>query len=127
LFGNPSSLHQTGKKSRKFINEASDYLFKTFTLDKNNYHLFYHSGATEGINTFFKGMALKYLKEKNVLNVFINSIVVFIDNDNEIKVSNSKVPILRPFQICDYISKLNDRLSKEEIMKIKLILEENII
>ena len=74
LFGNPSSLHQTGKKSRKFINETTDFLFKTFSLDPKNNHLFYHSGATEGINTFFKGVAFKNFKEKKKISFFFSTV-----------------------------------------------------
>ncbi|MDO9182410.1 MAG: aminotransferase class V-fold PLP-dependent enzyme [Bacteriovorax sp.] len=74
LFGNPSSLHQTGKKSRKFINETSDFLFKTFLLDPKDFNLVYHSGATEGINTFFKGIAFKFFKEKKVVSFFFSTV-----------------------------------------------------
>lgn len=70
LFGNPASLHQSGKKSRKFINETSEFLFKTFHVDKAAYDLLYHSGASEGINTFFKGLALSAFKEKKELTFF---------------------------------------------------------
>jgi cysteine desulfurase len=74
LFGNPSSLHQTGKKARKHINETSDYLFETFSLSPKGFNLFYHSGATEGINTFFKGIALQKFKEKKSVSFFFSSV-----------------------------------------------------
>ncbi len=63
LFGNPSSIHQTGKSSRKKINETTEFLYKTFSLSPNDFSLYFHSGATEGINTYFKGIALKHFKE----------------------------------------------------------------
>jgi cysteine desulfurase len=59
LFGNPSSLHLEGKKSKKYINETSKYLINLFQLSEKDFHLVYHSGASEGINSFFKGIALK--------------------------------------------------------------------
>lgn len=74
LFGNPSSIHQSGKKARKYISETSDYLFQTFSLDPKEFNLFYHSGATEGINTYFKGVAWKYFKEKKVASFFFSTI-----------------------------------------------------
>ncbi|MGZ3788018.1 MAG: cysteine desulfurase family protein [Bacteriovorax sp.] len=87
LFGNPASLHQTGKKARKHINEASDYLFQTFSLNPLDFHLIYHSGATEGINTFFKGVALKYFKEKKAASFFFSTVdhacVVHLKDDLE--------------------------------------------
>lgn len=64
LFGNPASLHATGKTSKKFISETRTFLFKTFELSENDYELVFHSGATEGINTFFKGNALFDFKNK---------------------------------------------------------------
>lgn len=74
LFGNPSSLHQTGKKARKFINETNQFLFDTFSLKKNSFNLFFHSGATEGINTFFKGIALLKFKEKKSVSFFFSTV-----------------------------------------------------
>ena len=64
LFGNPASLHHSGRHSRKAINQTTDYLFKLFALPKNDFDLLYHSGASEGINTFFKGLAFAGFKEK---------------------------------------------------------------
>lgn len=64
LFGNPASLHSTGKHAKKFINETSQFLFSTFGLDQKNFELIYHSGATEAINTIFKGNALVDFKNK---------------------------------------------------------------
>lgn len=61
-FGNPSSIHSTGKQSKRFINETSDYLKNFFSL--KYFDIFYHSGATEGINDIVKGFCLKSLKDK---------------------------------------------------------------
>lgn len=71
LFGNPASLHSTGKESKKFINQTSSFLFSTFGLSENTFDLIYHSGATEGINSVFKGNALNDFKaQKKSLFVF---------------------------------------------------------
>jgi cysteine desulfurase len=74
LFGNPASLHQTGKRARKHINDTSEFLFNTFSLNQNDFNLIYHSGATEGINTFFKGVALKHFNEKIASSFFFSSV-----------------------------------------------------
>ncbi len=57
LLANPSSVHTSGKKAKREIDRVKDFLFKTFGLDQNIYDLFFHSGATEGINTVVKGHA----------------------------------------------------------------------
>lgn len=36
--------------------------------------MIYHSGATEGINTFFKGVALKSFKEKKIVNFYFSTV-----------------------------------------------------
>lgn len=88
LFGNPSSLHQTGKKARKIINEANSYLYVLFGLKQNGHRLIYHSGASEGINTIFKGVALKYFKEKKQASFFFSTVdhacVVQLKDDLEV-------------------------------------------
>ena len=53
-FANPASIHKSGKKSRKLINQVTNQIFKSFGLDSKVYDLIYHSGATEFINTFFQ-------------------------------------------------------------------------
>lgn len=52
FWGNPASQHSTGKFARARLDEASDFLQQTFEI---NHRLFFHSGATEGINTFAQG------------------------------------------------------------------------
>lgn len=63
FWANPSSSHTSGKKSRKFINEAKNEIRSCFNL-QGDFDLFFHSGATEGINTFVKGYASKNPKSK---------------------------------------------------------------
>jgi cysteine desulfurase len=69
-FGNPSSVHATGKKARRGVNEVRSFLYSTFGLKDNEFELFFHSGATEGINTFVKGVALEATKAKQGLTFF---------------------------------------------------------
>ena len=51
-FFNPSALHKLGRESQKQINQTSAKLLDIFNL-KESHSVFYHSGATEGINTIF--------------------------------------------------------------------------
>ncbi len=57
LFANPASQHQSGKHSRKIINQATQFIFEHFHLESKTHRLIYQSGATEGINTVIKGMS----------------------------------------------------------------------
>lgn len=81
LFGNPSSLHSTGKYSKKYISETIDFLYETFKLSPDHYQLYFHSGATEGINNFFKGNALLDFKEGH------KSLFVFGATDHQAVIS----------------------------------------
>ena len=74
LFGNPSSLHSTGKKSRKVINDTSLYLFEKFSLNSSQFNLIYHSGASEGINAFFKGVALQGIRDHKKCAFFFSTV-----------------------------------------------------
>ncbi len=57
LFGNPASLHASGKRSKRAIGEVRDYLYQFFSLKESEHELYFHSGATEGVNQLVKGMA----------------------------------------------------------------------
>ncbi len=74
LFGNPSSIHHSGKRSRKFINEASEFIFHLFNLKSDTHRLLFHSGASEGINSVFKGLASKNFKDKKKVSFFFSSV-----------------------------------------------------
>ncbi|MGB0453569.1 MAG: cysteine desulfurase family protein [Bacteriovoracaceae bacterium] len=65
FYGNPSSTHSSGKKSKKAIREVEKFLYKTYSLNSSDYHLLFHSGATEGLNMIIQGSA-KCFKRKNV-------------------------------------------------------------
>lgn len=56
-FENPSSQHSGGKASRKIINESREKVFKAFGLNEKDTRLFFHSGATEGMNTLARSFA----------------------------------------------------------------------
>ena len=70
FFSNPSSVHYSGKKTQREINLVSDYLYETFSLPESAFDIFYHSGATEGINTIIKGFALE-AKNKGEKFIFV--------------------------------------------------------
>tara|TARA_B100001971_G_C18268046_1_gene596645 strand:- start:83548 stop:84660 length:1113 start_codon:yes stop_codon:yes gene_type:complete len=53
-YANPSSIHKSGKDARRLINQVTNQIFQTFHLDPKVYDLYFHSGATEFINTFFQ-------------------------------------------------------------------------
>ncbi|MCR9204622.1 MAG: aminotransferase class V-fold PLP-dependent enzyme [Halobacteriovoraceae bacterium] len=62
-FANPSSVHAAGKKSRREVSLVSEYLYEVFGFSENSFDLVYHSGATEGVNSIVKGLALHHKKE----------------------------------------------------------------
>ena len=64
LFGNPSSIHRSGKQSRRVIDNSRSYLFRTFGMDPQVYDLFFHSCATEGINTILYNWLVKQKRAK---------------------------------------------------------------
>lgn len=66
-FGNPSSIHSSGKASKRLINETSDFLKKTFNLPY--FEIFYHSGATEAINDILKGFCFYSLAKKERFHI----------------------------------------------------------
>jgi cysteine desulfurase len=68
LFANPSSQHSDGKSARKSVNDARQFIFKTFNRSEKNAKLFFHSGATEAIHTFASSFAeTARLSGKNLL------------------------------------------------------------
>ena len=57
FYANPSSQHQMGKEALKQIRNTSHYIFDFFSINSSDdFKIFYHSGATEGLNTFFKNL-----------------------------------------------------------------------
>lgn len=64
LFANSSSSHFSGQQVKKRAFEVREFLFSTFKLssNKSEFNLVFHSGATEGINTFFQTFTQQYPK-----------------------------------------------------------------
>src|SRR5690606_2480346 len=54
-FANPASIHHSGKTARRLVNEVRDSLYKNFSLKDDQFDLFFHSGATEGIGNLIRG------------------------------------------------------------------------
>lgn len=65
-FGNPSSIHSDGKSAQRLIRDTTSFLKEHFQLSQH--HVVYHSGATEGINAFFKGLAMERLQRGEKLH-----------------------------------------------------------
>lgn len=59
FLGNPSALHTSGKMALRLVNETRDYLLKTYSFEQTH-QVFFHSGATEGINTLIRGFLSYY-------------------------------------------------------------------
>lgn len=112
LFGNPSSIHQTGKASRKKINETIDFLYKTFSLSPDEYSLYFHSGATEGINTYFKGIALKHFKEK------IPSTFIFSNLDHSAVMSLEEDLFSLGHEVIYFSTDKNSEFDLSELIKL---------
>lgn len=67
-FGNPASIHQVGKKSKSLINQTIKKIQDTFNA--KTYEVFFHSGATEAINSVVKGFCFHALKDKKPFHIF---------------------------------------------------------
>ncbi len=67
-------MHQSGKKAKKFINETTSFLSSLFSISLNEFDLIYHSGASEGINSIFKGLAFRAFSEKRKICFYFSHI-----------------------------------------------------
>ena len=52
FYSNPSSLHREGREAQREIVKSKEYFFTLFGLSPYDYHLIFHSGATEGLQSF---------------------------------------------------------------------------
>ena len=66
LFANPSSIHSSGKRSKRAINEVKDFIYQLFSLSESEWEIVFHSGASEGINSVFKGFGIEYFGHTSV-------------------------------------------------------------
>ena len=69
-FANPSSVHSSGKKAKRLVSDTQDFLFSTFGLNENYFDCFFHSGATEGINTLLKGFCEYHKRQNQVVHFY---------------------------------------------------------
>ena len=59
LWANPAAQHSSGKKTRARLDEVAQLLHGTFKISTSVHSLVFHSGATEGINSWVLGHALQ--------------------------------------------------------------------
>lgn len=75
LLANSHSLHSMGKSSKKLVNLTREFLFDLFNLNSDNFDLFFHSGATEGINTIIQGVAqYSRMNDERGIHLFYSSV-----------------------------------------------------
>ncbi len=72
-FANPSAIHLSGKKASASLRESSEKILKVFNL-LGTHSIFFHSGASEGINTIVKGISHSLDLKGEKLNFFYSSI-----------------------------------------------------
>lgn len=65
FFGNPSSIHSDGQKSRLLIDECRRYISSLFQC--NEEEIIFTSCATESNNTIIKGLAEKYPEKNEII------------------------------------------------------------
>jgi cysteine desulfurase len=53
FLANSSSQHSAGKKTAYLLKECEEFFYSFFKIDPEQFHLVFHSGATEGANHFF--------------------------------------------------------------------------
>lgn len=63
FFGNASSIHYFGKKSKVILEDSREYIAEFIGCKPKE--LFFTSGGTESINTVIKGLYFENAKEKN--------------------------------------------------------------
>lgn len=73
-YGNASSMHMEGRNSRRLIIESKDYLFDLFSLEKEKFEIFFHSGATEALNSIVKGLAMHATSQKKQAHFFYSTV-----------------------------------------------------
>lgn len=54
VYGNPASQHRSGQQSKALINQTKGFLFDFFGLSPDIFDLFFHSGASESIETLYR-------------------------------------------------------------------------
>lgn len=120
LSANASSTHSSGKKSKRYMREVQDYIMSTFGFSKN-YQIFFHSGATEGINTLLYGAGKTFFqnKEKFTLFVFSTDHSSVMNQREEIEALGHKFVVLSVNENGDFSSdKIIEEINKYEGQKL---------
>lgn len=101
-FGNPSSIHTSGKTSKKFINETNRFLKDFFGM--NEFQLFFHSGATEAINNIVKGFCFKQMRQKKKFHViaFSSDHPSSVNQADQVELLGGEFHLLNPMQNGDF-------------------------
>jgi cysteine desulfurase len=68
-YGNPSSLHDQGRKAKEAVEKARENIKKK--LNAKNHRLIFTSGGTESNNLAIKGLAFKYPSKKHIITTKI--------------------------------------------------------
>lgn len=68
-YGNPSSLHSFGKKTKEAVEEARENIKQK--LNAKEHRLIFTSGGTESNNLALKGLAYKYPTKKHIITTKI--------------------------------------------------------
>ena len=74
VFGNPSSIYTEGREARKLISETFDFLRQLFQIPIEGHEIFFHSGATEAINSLVKGMAMYASSQGQKFHFFYSAV-----------------------------------------------------
>ena len=98
-FGNPSSIHSPGIKSKQHLLETSDFLLEFFGLVKSH-EVFFTSGASESINTLFRSA---YEEDKNLtFHVFLSDHSTSFELGNYFKDQQANVIFHKPLANGDF-------------------------
>ena len=62
-WGNPASLHTLGRQAAESVEQCREFILQSMGL-KQTHQVVFHSGATEGLNSFILGR-IHYLAQKN--------------------------------------------------------------
>lgn len=111
LFGNPSSVHYTGKLASRYMRETKEYLFDLFRLEKD-FKLVFHSGATEGINLFFRSIILEMFKANH------KPLFLFSSVDHSAAYNQKKLLESLGFPVFYYSVDQDGQFNKQEILEL---------
>ncbi len=118
IFANPASQHSDGKQARKVINQSKTFITEFFHLKESQYSLFFHSGATEGLNTIIHHFAQRSEKENRPL------ILACAQGDHPAVVESSK-NVKKAIHFNLKRNQNGDYLHDENFQELKKLKEEN--